>query len=167
MNLAPYHVWIVWIHVVGVFLFLIGHGVSIFVAFRLRDEREPVAVRTLLDLSRRSISMMTVGLVIWFLGGILAGFSGNYWTTGQYWIWASLILAIVVVAMMTPMGRFYFNRIRATVGVDPKTNEVAEGFVVDEAALDAAIMSGKPMVLAATGFGLIIVLSWLMFFRPF
>jgi multisubunit Na+/H+ antiporter MnhG subunit len=167
MNLAPYHVWIVWIHVVGVFLFLIGHGVSIFVAFRLRDEREPVAVRTLLDLSRRSISMMTVGLVIWFLGGILAGFSGNYWTTGQYWIWASLILAIVVVAMMTPMGRFYFNRIRAAVGVDPNTNQVAQGFVVDEAALDAAIMSGKPMVLAAAGFGLIIVLSWLMFFRPF
>jgi hypothetical protein len=167
MNLAPYHVWIVWIHVVGVFLFLIGHGVSIFVAFRLREEREPVAVRTLLDLSRRSISMMTVGLVIWFLGGILAGFSGNYWTTGQYWIWASLILAIVVVAMMTPMGRFYFNRIRAAVGVDPNTNQVAQGFVVDEAALDAAIMSGKPMVLAAAGFGLIIVLSWLMFFRPF
>ena len=167
MDLAPYHTWIVWIHVVGVFLFLIGHGVSIYVAFRLRDEREVVAVRTLLDLSRRSMSLMIIGLIIWLLGGILAGFSGNYWTSGQLWIWLSLVLAVIVVAMMTPMGRLYFNRVRVAVGVDPQTGKVDPGFTVDEAALDSAIMSGKPMVLAAAGFGLIIVLSWLMFFKPF
>jgi len=167
MDLAPYHTWIVWIHVVGVFLFLIGHGVSIFVAFRLRNEREPVAVRTLLDLSRRSITTMSVGLLIWLLGGVLAGFSGNYWTSGQLWIWLSLVLAIIVIGMMTPMGRFYFNRIREAVGVDLKTNQADPNFAVDAAALDAAIMSGRPMILAAAGFGLILVLSWLMFFKPF
>lgn len=167
MDLSPYHLWIVWIHVVGVFLFLIGHGVSIYVAFRLRTEREPVAVRTLLDLSRRSMSMMIVGLIVWFLGGILAGFSGNYWTTGQYWIYVSLVLAVIVVGMMTPMGRLYFNRIRAAVGVNPQTGEADQDFEVDPDALDAAIMSGRPMVLAAAGFGLIIILSWLMFFKPF
>ena len=52
MDLAPYHLWIVCIHVVGVFLFLIGHGVSAGVVWRLRTERDPVAVRTLLDFSR-------------------------------------------------------------------------------------------------------------------
>ena len=46
MDLAPYHSWIVFIHVVGVILFLIGHGVSVFVAWRLRTERDVSAIRT-------------------------------------------------------------------------------------------------------------------------
>jgi hypothetical protein len=167
MDLAPYHLWIVWIHVVGVFMFLIGHGVSAAVAWRLRTERDPVAVRTLLDFSRRSVSFMSVGLVIWLVGGILAGFSGNYWTSGQYWIWVSLVLAIVVVLVMTPMGRLYFNRVRVTVGLDDKSNTYDPNFEVDQAALDAAIMSGRPALLASIGLLTILVLSWLMFFKPF
>jgi hypothetical protein len=167
MDLAPYHSWIVFIHVVGVILFLIGHGVSVFVAWRLRTERDVSAIRTLLDLSRRSIGLMSVGLVTWFLGGILAGFSGSWWTSGQLWIWASLALAIVVVGMMTPMGRFYFNRIRTAVGVDPRTNAADPNFVVDQGAVDAAIGSGNPMLLAALGIGALVILAWLMIVKPF
>ena len=37
---------------------------------------------------------------------------------GTYWIWVSLVLAIVIIGLMTPMGRLYLNRIRAAVGVD-------------------------------------------------
>src|SRR3954464_15263561 len=101
MDLAPYRRWRVFIHIVGVILFLIGHGVSVFVAWRLRTERDAGAVRTLLDLSRRSLNFMSIGLIVWFLGGIVAGFSGGYWTNGQLWIWASLVIAIVLVGMMT------------------------------------------------------------------
>src|SRR5207237_1457478 len=98
-------------------------GVSAAVAWRLRTERDPVAVRTLLDFSRRSLSLTLIGALTWLIGGILAGFSGNWWTSGQYWIWVSLVLAMAVVLAMTPMGRIYFNRIRMAVGVDPKTNQ--------------------------------------------
>jgi len=167
MDLAPFHLWIVWIHVVGVFLFLIGHGVSATVAWRLRTERDPVALRTLLDFSRRSVTFMSVGLLIWLVGGILAGFSGNYWTSGHYWIWVSLVLAIVVIVVMTPMGRLYFNRVRLAVGLEERSNKVVPGFVVDQAVLDKAIMSGRPALLASIGVGMILVLSWLMFFKPF
>jgi hypothetical protein len=167
MDLTPYYSWIVFIHVVGVILFLIGHGVSVFVAFQLRTERDVASVRTLLNLSRRSLAAMSIGLVIWFLGGILAGFAGSWWTSGQLWIWASLVIAIVVVGMMTPMGRFYFNRIRSAAGVDPKTNTVDPNFVVEQGALDAAIASGNPMMLAVVGVGALVILAWLMIVKPF
>jgi hypothetical protein len=167
MNLAPYHQWIVFIHVVGVIVFLIGHGVSVFVAWRLRTERDAAAVRTLLDLSRRSLNFMSVGLIVWFLGGVAAGFSGGYWTSGQLWIWASLVIAIVLVGMMTPMGRFYFNRIRSAVGVDPKTNTAQPNFVVDQGSLEAAIASGSPQLLAVFGIGALVILAWLMIVKPF
>ena len=167
MDLAPYHLWIVWIHVVGVLLFLLGHGVTAAVVLKLRTERDPAAVRTLLDLSRRSLNFASIGLLIWLVGGILAGFSGNHWTTGQYWIWVSLVLAIAVIVMMAPMGRLYFNRIRVTVGLTEKSNTVDPDFVVDQSAMEAAILSGHPMVLASMGILTIVVLSWLMSFRPF
>jgi hypothetical protein len=165
------HTWIVFLHVAGVVIFLIAHGVSVGVVLRLRAERDPAAVRTLVDLSRGSMMVMAVGGLIWLVAGIVAGFTGNggagWWATGTYWIWASLVLAIVIIGLVTPMGRIYLNRIRAAVGVDPKTGAVAPGFQVDAAALEAAVSSGQPTVLAAIGVGGLLILLWLMIFKPF
>jgi hypothetical protein len=38
---------------------------------------------------------------------------------------------------------------------------------VDPQALEAAIMSGRPILLAAIGLGGLVVLTWLMMFKPF
>jgi hypothetical protein len=167
MDLAPFHLWIVWIHVVGVFLVLLGHGISAGVMWRLRTERDPVAVRTLLDFSRRSMTLMGIGALMWLVFGITAGFSGNYWASGSYWIWVSLAIAIATIILMTPFGRIYLNRVRGAVGVDPKTGTIDSAAVVDPVALDAAIMTGRPMLVAAIGVGTVVVLSWLMYFKPF
>ena len=76
--------------------------------------------------------------------------------------------AVLVIGLMTPMGRLYLNRIRVALGQDPtgKTNApvLAE---VDAAALETAITSGRPMTLLALGFGALAVLAWLMMFHPF
>lgn len=167
-DISGFHRWIVFAHIVGVFLFLLAHGVSAGVLFRLRAERDPTAVRTLLDLSARSFGVMGIGFLLWFFGGVLAGFSGNFWTAeGHRWIWASLAVAIVVTGLMTPMAAFYLNRVREAVGIDPKTREVRADMVVDAAVLDAAIMSGRPLLVAAIGLGGVVVLAWLMMFKPF
>ena len=108
-----------------------------------------------------------IGFLLWFLGGILAGFSGNWWTTGTYWIWASLIIAIVLTGLMTPMGRFYLNRVRTALGVDPKTGLHDTSVHVDGAAVDSAIASGQPALLAGIGVVGLLVLLWLMLAKPF
>jgi len=161
------HTWIVFIHVAGVLGFLIAHGVSAAVALRLRSERDPGAVRTLVDMSRRSMAAMGIGALVWLVAGIVAGFTGNYWTGGTYWIWASLLLAIVIIGVMTPWGRLWLNKVRAAVGVDIKSGALDPSFQVDAATLDAAIMSGKPQLLATIGFGGFLVILWLMIFKPF
>lgn len=165
------HTWIVFIHVAGVLIFLLGHGVSAAVVLRLRGEREPAAVRTLVDLSRRSMMVMSVGALMWLVAGIIAGFTGKggagWWTTGTYWIWVSLALAIAIIIVMTPWGRIYLNRVRAAVGVDVKTGAVDPAYEVNPATLDAAIASGKPELLAAIGVGGVLLILWLMVFKPF
>jgi hypothetical protein len=167
VDLTPFHGWIVFIHIVGVIVFLLAHGVSAAVMLRLQNERDPGAVRTLVDLSRRSIGIMSIGALVWLLTGILAGFSGNYWTGGHYWIWASLVIGFVIIGVMTPFGRLYLNKVRAAVGIDIKTGAINASAPVDAAQLDAAITSGRPMLVAAIGFGGLIVLAFLMMLKPF
>jgi hypothetical protein len=165
------HTWLVFIHVAGVLGFLIAHGVSAATALRLRSERDPAAVRTLVDLSRRSMIIMSIGGLVWLVAGIAAGFTGRggagWWTTGTYWIWASLVLAFVIIGVMTPWGRIWLNKVREAVGVDVKSGAVNPDFQFNPAALDAAITSGKPELLAAIGFGGFLVILWLMVFKPF
>jgi hypothetical protein len=73
----------------------------------------------------------------------------------------------VIIGLMTPMGRIYLNRIRTAVGVDVKTGAVTPGFQVDQAALEAAVKSGNPTLLAGIGAGGLLILLWLMIFKPF
>jgi hypothetical protein len=170
-DLAPFHAWIVFVHVLGVFLFLLAHGVSAAVLLRLRAERDPATVRTLVDLSSRTFLVMSIGAAIWFFAGILAGFSGNYWTSGRLWIWASLLVVVVVGGVMTPLGRSYLDRVRTVLGIEtggwrPDSGQsMADN--VDPQALEAAIMSGRPILLAAIGLGGLVILTWLMMFKPF
>lgn len=148
-------------------LFALAHGVSAAVLLRIRSERDHAALRALLDLSRRSVNVMGVGILLWFLSGILAGFSGNWWTSGRLWIWASLIIAIVIAALMTPMGRFYLNRVRTALGVDEKTGAYDPTVQVDSAALEVALASGQPALVAAIGVTGLAVITWLMIAKPF
>jgi hypothetical protein len=50
--------WLVFVHLLGVFGFLMSHGVAAFVAFRVRNEKDLIALRTLLALSGRSRAVM-------------------------------------------------------------------------------------------------------------
>ena len=166
-DLAPFHTLIVTIHVLGVILFVLAHGVSAFVLLRVRAERNPTALRTLLDLSRQSFGVMGIGITLWFLAGIAAGFSGNWWTSGRYWIWVSLVIAVVITLVMTPFGRVYYNRIREALGIDVKTGAYSPDYQPDPAAVDAAIGSGNPGLVVAVGVGGLLVLGWLMVAKPF
>jgi hypothetical protein len=153
-------------HVIGVLVFVIAHAVSAYVLIRIQSENDPEKLRGLLRMSRLSLNVAGIGLLIWFVAGVVAGFSGNWWASGRLWIWASLVLAIVITGLMTPMGRMYMNRIREALGVDPKTGVYAGG-EYDAAALQAARASGRPWLLAAIGVGGLIALFWLMLAKPF
>lgn len=172
-DLGQFHREIVFIHLLGVFLFLLAHGVSAGVLFRVRSERDPVALRALLALSESSLMAMGVGALIFFVSGVLAGFSGNYWTSGPLWIWVSLALVIVAFLAMTPMARVPLNRVREAVGDPAASGDTAAGAEAgsaappDPAALEAAVNSVRPMLVAALGLGTVGVLAWLMMFKPF
>ena len=167
MDISRFHGLIVLVHIVGVILFVVAHAVSAVVVFAVQGERNVGTLRRMLNLSRQSMLVALIGLAAWFLGGILAGFSGNWWTSGRYWIWASLVIAVLLIGVMTPLGRIYLNRVREAVGIDPNTGAVDSTKQVDPAAVDAAVASGQPVLLAVIGLGGLAIILWLMLAKPF
>jgi hypothetical protein len=167
-DLGPFHREFVFIHVVGVFAFLLAHGVSAGVMFWLRREREPAAVRALLGLSQSALMVMFVGALLLFVSGIVAGFSGNFWTAGGLWLWASLILFIVVFLLMTPLARMPLDRVRKALD-EPTSGPPTLGSAVEPAPadLEVAISALRPMLVASLGVGAVIILTWLMMYKPF
>jgi hypothetical protein len=152
--------WVVFLHVAGAFGFLMSHGVSVAVLLRLRTERKRERITTLLELSSSSMTAFYGSIVVLLAAGTLAGFMGNWWRMG--WIWASLALFLTIAGAMYPLATTYFRRVRAAIGKRPS----GAPFASDEE-LDELLGSGRPMLIAAIGFGGLLVILWMMMFKPF
>lgn len=167
MDLTPYIGWIVFAHVLGAFAFAAGHGVSMFVAFQIRRDRDRERLEALLDLSGWSLGLAGVGLLVLLATGILAGIVLGSWS--RSWIWISLVLLIVIGGAMTPIGSGYFTRVRVALG--QRTRNLKAGdpdpVPVSDAELDAILESKRPELLLAIGAGGFTLILWLMMFRPF
>ena len=167
MDLTPYIGWIVFLHVLGAFLFVAGHGVSMFVAFRVRAEPDRARMAALLDFSGTALAAAYVGLLLLFVAGILAGIVLGSWS--RAWIWVALVLFIVIAVAMTPLGINYFNRIRLGLGIrtrDLKPTDPDPVPASDEAMAEI-LRARNPELLLLVGAGGFVVILWLMMFKPF
>jgi len=84
--------WIKYIHVIGGFMFLLGHGASVFVAFQLKKTKDLERMKVLMDVSASGWPVMMLSLLILLIAGIVSGFMIGAWS--RLWIWASLVLLI-------------------------------------------------------------------------
>ena len=162
-----FYPWIVLIHVVAILIFILGHGVSSFVMFRVRAEPDRARLAALLDLSASSLVIAGIALLVSLVAGIVAGIMGGWW--GQLWIWASLVLLIAVGGLMTPMAGIPMNQVREALGLRgsmaKKDAPAPEPKSDDE--LAAAQAALRPELVAVLGVGAIVVITWLMEAKPF
>jgi hypothetical protein len=83
----------------------------------LRRERDPERIKALLDLSRVTIGVAYISLLVLLTGGIVTGFLGHWW--GQGWIWTALALLIALIVGMGLLGTGFYDRVRIAVGTQP------------------------------------------------
>ena len=162
-----YQFW-VFVHLAGVFGFLLAHGASTAVALSLRKERDPQRVRALLELSSWSLAGFYVSMLVLLAGGITAGFLGHWW--GQGWIWAALGVLVIMMGAMYGLASPYFNRLRQAVGAPtynqrrrraepPPPTQVVE--------LGPLLRSSRPMLVMVIGIVGLVAILWLMVYKPF
>lgn len=158
--------WVLFLHVVGAFVFMMSHGVSIFIAFQLRQEEEISRIRALLDLSTMSLRGMWGSIIILLGAGITLGFMGKWW--GQGWVWLSIgIMVAVSVVMFVISSRAYYP-LRTAVGLpDPWSKEEELGEVAAGDEIEALINAGRPRLMTLIGLGGLFTILGLMMFKPF
>jgi len=159
--------WVVFVHVAAAFLFVMGHGASMWASDQIRKERDPERIKVLLEMSSRSLGMVYGGLLVLLIAGIIAGIMGNYF--GQLWIWAAIVTLVVIIVLMYALASSYYAKVREAVGLrsmrTPKDAPDPTPVSADELAV--LIDTRRADVIGLVGVIGLLVLLWLMFFKPF
>jgi hypothetical protein len=152
------YAWLVTLHLLGLVVFLLTHGVSMWVAFRIRGERNREVVAALLDLSVQAARATYLGLALLGLGGL-----GAAWSAGLLaapWILASYVVVVVVLAVMFAIASPYYHGLRAAIAGTPGQP------ALDDDALAARLQTRRPELLATVGGLGLVALIALMSVKP-
>ena len=144
------YIWLKFLHLVGLGVFLFGHGISGGVSLVLKSKPALDVSRALLMLSIWSYRITYPGLLLLLVTGVWMGFAGSWWRMG--WIWTSIA---VLVALFAAMSFFSVTYHRAR---DSGTND---------AELTQRLAKARPELAAAVGVIGLVALYFLMVFKPF
>jgi hypothetical protein len=139
--------WIVFIHIASVFGLLLVHPVT--VAFHLKEERDDTRIRELLEVSEAASRLRWIFFGLTLLSGVVLGFLGSWWSTT--WIWAALTVFVLIGVLMNLYGGRMIDRIADTRDRDE---------------MERLLTRFRPWILAVTGTGGLLVILYLMLFKP-
>jgi hypothetical protein len=146
--------WLVFVHLVGLVVFALAHGVSAVVAFRVRGERDANVVAAMLGLSQMAIGGLYVGLLLLGVGGLGAAWQGGLLTAP--WVVASYVTLGVVLIVMAGVATPYYGKVR----------EMAKDPAAGDGRLTEALDTRRPEILLGVGAVGLLVLVWLMVLKP-
>lgn len=160
--------WIEFLHVVAGITFMVSHGASIAISFRIKKEQEMNKIKTMLDLSGTMWVAMMLSLLVTLIAGIIMGFMLKWWS--QWWIWISIILLLVIMIWMFQIGQSTYHPIRRAMGMPylARGREMpAEEPAPEEERKALIARSMNPYIMLLVGYGGYVVIIWLMMFKPF
>jgi 4-hydroxybenzoate polyprenyltransferase len=139
--------WVVFVHIASVMGLLLVHPVT--VAFHLKVERDDTRIRELLEVSEAASTLRWVFFGLTAATGIVLGFMGSWW--GNAWIWAALVFFVAIGVVMNLYGGRTIDRIADTR---------------DDAEMERLLTRFRPGILAVTGTGGLLLILYLMLFKP-
>jgi hypothetical protein len=154
-----------YVHLAGVFGFLVAHGVSAGVGLKLRKERDPVRARALLDLSASTLNLANLSFLVLLVGGIGATSSEHMWSEG--WPWAAIVVLIALVALVPTLVVPYYKKVRKAVGAPGARGRMPAGEPASPEEIERVLGSPIPIVISVTGVVALAILLWLMVYKPF
>jgi hypothetical protein len=159
--------WLVYLHIVAGFAFFMAHGASAAMAIRLRQETNLDRLRALLDLSNWMLPVAYAALALLVLAGIAAGILGNWF--GRGWIWTALILLVLLWLGMVFYADRYFAPVRQAVGLPYRrlSRDFPAQPPASAAEIAALVQASRPGLLASVSGVIVLVILYLMVFKPF
>jgi hypothetical protein len=146
------YLWLKFLHIVGLGVFLLAHGISAGASLVIRQQAAAAARGAILQLSLRANFIAFPGLLVVLVTGVWMGFLQSWWRMG--WIWAAIVVLVISIAAMSFLSVPY-HRSREVLGPD----QTAE--------LDTRLKRARPIELAGIGTVALLILFFLMVFKPF
>jgi divalent metal cation (Fe/Co/Zn/Cd) transporter len=151
--MASLYLWLKFLHLFGLGAFLLGHGVSAGASLMLRRPLADAMKGALLQVSMRANYVALPGLGVLLITGVLMGFLGSWWHWG--WIWTAIAVLVAVMVVMSAQSVPYHSA-RDAVGANKPAAE-----------LEGQLQRARPVALAIIGTLGLVVLIFLMVFKPF
>jgi hypothetical protein len=159
--------WLIFIHILGSITFFLAHGTSIAMAFQLRRETDFARIQALLDLSMSTMVVMFISFLVMGISGLIMPFMLKIWNKG--WIWASIVLMVVVFLYMAFMNEKSYKPLRRMVGLPYMIR--GDRFPAEEPASQAEVIAHIQRLnvnqMVIIGYGIPMIVLWLMVFKPF
>jgi MFS family permease len=164
---VPVYQWIVLLHIVGAFMFVMSHGVAMWVVNEIPKQKDRQRIAALLDLSSTSLSGVYLGLLLLLVGGIWAGIAGDWFK--YLWIWAAIVVLVVITVLMYVIATPFFGKLRAALGQRPAFGPKNAPDPVPLSDEELLALTAKTPVNLISGVGFIglLILLWLMVVKPF
>jgi hypothetical protein len=150
---ASIYIWLKFLHIVGVGAFLLGHGVSAGSSLMLRRASTDAVRAALLRVSIQSAAVYYPALLLILVTGVWMGFEGHLW--GTRWIWTAIVVLVVVIVVMSALSVPY-HKARDAANAKPPIED-----------LEPMVKRGRPIELAVVGTIGLLILFFLMVFKPF
>jgi hypothetical protein len=158
---------LVFLHIISAFTFFMAHGASAVMSFQIKRETELERIKAILDLSKAALPLAYFSLMALLLAGIGAGIMGTWFSRG--WIWAAIVLLVLMWFGMVVYGARVFTPIRKALGLayrDRQGEHSAETPASQEEIM-GLIQSSNPFVMAGMYLAFILLMLWLMIYKPF
>jgi hypothetical protein len=147
--------------------FMVTHGTSIAISFRLKGEQDMNRIKTMLDLSGTMWIAMMLSLLVAGIAGVVLGFMLSWWS--YWWIRISIALLLVITIWMFTIGQGTYHQLRRALGMPyqagMKEMPAGEPGTAEESA--AILAKTRPVLMLLVGYGGFVVIIWLMMFKPF
>ena len=159
--------WLIFLHTLSAITFFLAHGTSMAMAFQLRKETDFARIRAMLDLSMSTMVVMGISFLVMGLTGLIMPFILKLW--GKGWIWASIVLMVIVFLQMVFMNEKRYKHLRRMVGLPYMIR--GDRFPAEEPAsqadVEANIKKFNVNELVIVGYVIPMIVLWLMVFKPF
>ena len=153
------YTWLKFLHIAAVFALLATHGVSMVVLYAIRKERDRARIMAMVTLSGQTVTPMYISIGAILVFGIWLWLT--VYTLSTMWIWASIVILVLTIGLMTATAKPYFARVKEACQLRPS----GVPRVSDEE-LGEVLNSSRAHLITAIGVIGLAAILYLMVFKP-
>ena len=156
--------WLVLLHILFAFLFMLGHGAHVAAMLKFRGEPDPERSLTFFS-NVPDIKYVRYLYVVMGVFGFASAFTTSWWKQG--WTWTSAVVFVIVAYVMYKYGAGYYGIIFGAANRLIEANKTATDLPAAQREFDEARNAPNTMIVSIVGIVGLAIILWLMRFKPF